>query len=181
MLRHISTVPRPTLRCFFCDQERPASPYYLRLQQAGMSPGALLVGIVLFRGRCGFLKCYLCDDCRENALAVRRLRWTVVLVTLLLLPLSLFVLYPLVMPAASPDKTSLGEKLLVGLVLGLPLLNVALAPFYLHFLLRRRMRRLLHPETDRYLRSLGVVRDWGFWSDLILFRELPRGEKCLAP
>jgi len=181
MLRHISTVPRPSLRCFFCDQERPASPYYLRLQQAGMGLGALPVGMLLLRGRWGFVKCFLCDDCRENALAVRRLRWTVLLVTLLLLPLSFFVLYPLVMPAASPDQTSFGEKLLVGLVLGLPLLNVVLAPFYLHFLLRRRMRRLLHPETDRYLKSLGVVRNWGFWSDIILFRELPRGEKCLTP
>jgi hypothetical protein len=167
--RHDSRPPEPRARsvrrCFVCREMAEAEVYYLRVNKGS-------VGVGTYRAQWINLRCPCCDRCygKLRGLLWFRLGWA--LFGFFGFPLVFCVGVPLLLIELGAPRTFVGGVYL-GVAAALSMAVYVAVPVCLHFALKRRLLKLLHPDAANTLQSLGLGWNAGLTSELLPSRKPP--------
>jgi hypothetical protein len=152
-------------RCFVCDREDEVRPWYVRVNKRNVAASS-------YNDRWVHLRGPVCAGCVTGLRGLTRFRLIVGLLVFLVFP----VLFCGGIPFLLMEVFGAPRGLVVGVFLTLTFLTAALmigGPIWLHFQLKRRILKMLHPETATMLRSLPVGWNAGLTSELIVSAKAP--------
>ncbi|HEY8504001.1 MAG TPA: hypothetical protein VIL46_05425 [Gemmataceae bacterium] len=157
--------------CDLCGERRPGvSTCYLQLirQKVGITGDV--------QARYINVSCNCCEACYRRGRGLRRLAFFA-LGAMFVLPLLLCGGVGILLKELGLPEKGLNDFLAVATFVSF--VGFFGIPVYVHFALRRRLRKLLPPDVDARLRSLHGGRGWGLFRTVVFSRKLREGQEAV--